>query len=316
MKQLMTNQLMKWWKWLERQNQTLVIVLMLGLSLVLVVAGWMVWKQKSLNNSQGGVKVAATIFPLYDIVRNVAGNEVETVLVLPPGSSPHTYESAPSDVEKMVGSRVVFAIGHGLDDWASKLAESAGVKKMAIVDRDIQLLGSSDPKVGVADPHYWLTVPNAMLISKTVADELAITFPDKAKIFMKNQNDYAIKLAKFDLEMRKELMAIPNMNLAVFHGAWNYFAKEYGLTVVATFEEFAGKSPTPEELKQFSKNIKDAKVTTIFTEPQFSPMEVEPIAKDLGVGISLLDPEGGVAGRGSFIELMQFNVGQIINASK
>ena len=79
------------------------------------------------------VKVAATIFPLYDIVRQVAGPVADVVLVLPPGASPHTFEPAPSSVRALDGARALFVIGHGLDDWAVRLAR--GVRGRATVIR-------------------------------------------------------------------------------------------------------------------------------------------------------------------------------------
>ncbi len=51
-------------------------------------------------------KVAATIFPLYDLVRQVAGPAVEVILLVPPGTSEHTFtvrpgRSAPSRVARL-----------------------------------------------------------------------------------------------------------------------------------------------------------------------------------------------------------------------
>ena len=46
------------------------------------------------------LKVAATIFPLYDLVRQVAGPAVEVVLLVPPGGSPHTFTVKPGTVRR------------------------------------------------------------------------------------------------------------------------------------------------------------------------------------------------------------------------
>jgi hypothetical protein len=52
----------------------------------------------------GTVKVAATIFPLHDIARQVAGSVADVALVLPPGASPHTFEPTPASVRELSGA--------------------------------------------------------------------------------------------------------------------------------------------------------------------------------------------------------------------
>jgi zinc transport system substrate-binding protein len=248
------------------------------------------------------------------MVKNIAGNDFEVVLLLPPGSSPHTFDPNPSDVKKTLGTQQIFAIGHGIDNWVGKMVDSDQKQRIIIVDMGIQLLTSGEKDEDV-DPHYWLTVPNAMLISKNVADNLTANYPNLAASINYNHNEYEKKLAKLDYELRKNLNQLGNRNIAVYHSAWNYFANEYGLKVVASYEEFAGKTPTPPQLADFMKKIKTAQVTTIFSEPEFSQMELEAVANDLQVKVSILDPEGGVPGRDSYISMMQFNVQRIIDAN-
>src|SRR5262245_47337796 len=84
-------------------------------------------------------KVAATIFPLYDLVRQVAGPAVEVVLLVPPGASPHTFTVKPGTVRALTGCVAVFTIGHGLDDWATRLAQEAGVKRTIVTDAGLSL---------------------------------------------------------------------------------------------------------------------------------------------------------------------------------
>lgn len=62
----------------------------------------------------------ATIAPLADLVRSVAGPGWTVRTVIPPGTSPHVFEPEPSDLRKLVGARVVFVAGAGYDDWVRK----------------------------------------------------------------------------------------------------------------------------------------------------------------------------------------------------
>jgi zinc transport system substrate-binding protein len=290
-----------------------IAVLLLAIVLLLLLFTIHVVKNFPLSVSNKD-KVAATIFPLHDITRNIAGSAVGVELILPAGSSPHTFDLTPKQASNLSGSRAVFAIGHGLDSWASKLVATADVEKIVVVDKGIEFLASSDTDEPGDDPHYWLSTGNAKIIAGEVRDELVVLFPEKADIFEENYLLYMGKLDALDAEIRASLSKLPNRNIAAFHNAWSYYAKEYGIRVVASFEEFPGKEPTPQYLAEFQDIVKQKGVKVLFSEPQFSTRSLEPIANDLGVSFSVLDPLGGVDGRESFEELMRYNTTQIVNA--
>lgn len=297
---------------------------------ILVLIGAVIFyisHKNNLTTNSDKPKVAATIFPIYDISRTIAGDSVDVVLVLPPGASPHSYEPSPEGIKNLQGSDALFMIGHGIDNWSTSMANSAGIEHQITVDKNVQLKEMieehhhdeeedhehEEPLDGM-DPHYWLSMENAEGIATQVRDELSTLYPEYAEDFNKNHKTYLEKLNEVNVELSAKISALPNKNIATFHNAYGYFSESYGLTVVTTFEEFPGEEPTPEYLREFTATIEEHEVTVIFSEPQFSTRSLEPIAQDLGVTISQLDPIGGVEGRESFIALMNYNVNQIISA--
>ncbi len=85
------------------------------------------------------LKVAATIFPLQDIVRNVAGQEVQVVQLIPAGASPHSYSLNPGQLARARGAEVIFAIGHGLDNFAAERVSRSTGAVVKVVDEGIEL---------------------------------------------------------------------------------------------------------------------------------------------------------------------------------
>jgi ABC-type Zn uptake system ZnuABC Zn-binding protein ZnuA len=75
---------------------------------------------------RGRPVVAATIFPIGDIVRAIAGSAADVVVILPAGASPATFEPAPDVVRRLAGSRLIVAVGAGADDWGSGVANAMG----------------------------------------------------------------------------------------------------------------------------------------------------------------------------------------------
>lgn len=252
--------------------------------------------------------VAATIFLVCDIVRQVAGPSADVVLVLPPGASPHTFEPTPAAVRALSGARALFVIGHGLDDWAARLAQGAGVPRLVPVDGGITLRRAHDASPrGRVDPHYWLSAPNAKGIARTVAAELTRLAPDQRAEIEPALAAYLARLDAADAEVRRVVADLPTRRIVTFHDAFGYFAAAYGLEVVATFEPYAGLEPSPRFVIEFQRTIRAAGVRVVFTEPQLSVDALRPIARDLGVTLGVLDPLGGLPGRESYIDLLLFD---------
>ncbi|MBO41287.1 MAG: hypothetical protein CL729_07045, partial [Chloroflexi bacterium] len=73
--------------------------------------------QSSSTETTTKLALSGTIFPVYDIVRQIAGDKADVSLLLAPGESPHTFNMTPSVQRAISESAIVFGIGEGLDEW-------------------------------------------------------------------------------------------------------------------------------------------------------------------------------------------------------
>ena len=112
------------------------------LALVVMVICWSLGWGTGRGIAASRLKVAATIFPLYDLIRQVAGPDLDVTLLVPPGASPHMATFTPSTIRALTGSAAIFIIGHGLDDWVARLASDAGMTHTIRVDKGIALQAS------------------------------------------------------------------------------------------------------------------------------------------------------------------------------
>ncbi|GIX49034.1 MAG: periplasmic divalent manganese/zinc-binding lipoprotein [Candidatus Tectimicrobiota bacterium] len=269
--------------------------------------------------------MAATIFPLYDLVRHVAGEAVEVVLLVPPGASPHTFSPRPQTIRALTGCRTIFAIGHGLDNWAASLARDAGVPSVITVDKGLVLrpwqpAGEAAAEAAAAhrhdevDPHYWLDLANAQVMVRTIAEALARLWPAAQAQFQQQAAAYAQQLQAADAAIRQQLASLPRREIATLHMAFGYFAAAYGLRIVATFEPVPGQEPTPRHVEAFLRRLRAHNLRVVFVEPQLVVTPLQALARDAGLELRLLDPLGGVAGRDSYLAMMRFNAEQIAAA--
>ncbi len=313
-------------KRIMKLNNTKIVGMMFGISGMLVVLGWGIRLVLGENVAVEGenMTVAATIFPVYDMTRKIAAEGIEVELLLQPGSSPHTFDLDPGMAKKLARTDVVYMIGHGVDDWIRDEAANLGVKRLAVVDREIKLMEygvSGEDETGGhgrggVDPHYWLSGANALLMSRNIKESLKILYPMYAEEIEDRYQEYAKELAKMDVEMRNMFLGLGNRKMAVFHPAWGYFARDYGLEVVAIFEENAGVNPDPKHVAFFIDKIRENQLAVVYTEPQFSDDQLLGLIKDAGIVTAELDPLGGVWGRESYVELMKYNASRIVNAQK
>jgi ABC-type Zn uptake system ZnuABC Zn-binding protein ZnuA len=218
---------------------------------------------------------------------------------------------------------VVYAIGHGIDGWADVIAESTGTP-VVVVDKDIELLPFDAPTEdqdadrheqeetaalpdGVAaDPHYWLSPRNAVHMTRTIAADRATRRPDHSSTVAANADRYVHALAQTDAQIHGLLESVPNKNLVTLHDAWGYFAAEYGLRITGSFEPAPGKEPTPAWISALGKAVTAAKVRAVYAEPQLSSQGLEAFAKDHGLKIISIDPEGSESAD-SYIDMLRHN---------
>lgn len=309
------------------------------LLIILILAGLLSARTSTVST---GPRVAATIFPVADLTERVAGDLIEVELILEPGASPHTFELTPRKATRLAGISAVFGIGHGLDNWAAGIAEVSDAPVVHL-DEHADLHCGEDVHVHdhdddghdeheeeeddhhededsheeevhdeheseeACDPHYWLSVPNAIAMVEQIEEELSTIYPAHADTFQANAEETTVELEALDTEIRSIAEGANNTNVITFHDSYNYFAEEYGFEVRGSFEPSPGQEPTPRELAELQELVQLYSIQTLFSEPQLSQTSVSAFVKDVDVAIMELDPLGGADDRASYDALMRYN---------
>ncbi|MBU1712528.1 MAG: metal ABC transporter substrate-binding protein [Proteobacteria bacterium] len=268
------------------------------------------------------IPVAASIFPVADMVKQVGGDYVEVFSVIPPGASPHTYEPKPSVMKKISSVKVFFMIGAGLEYWNEKFFKNTGGRLIKIVLSDgvdlihgkahhhVEKAGKPHSEDSFANPHIWLDVEIAKSMVKRIVTALASLDNRHAPYYEERGNKYIAELDRLDKIIYNETGKFKTKKYVSFHPAWEYFARRYGLESAGVIESVPGKSPTPLEIKRIVEDIKIHGVKAVFAEPQFNPKVAEVIAKEAEINVLMLDPMGGpgINERESYIDIMKYNL--------
>ena len=259
------------------------------------------------------ILVAASIAPLADFARQVGGDRVEVITLVPPGASPHTYELKPSQVRQVAGARLLVLNGAGLEYWAEKLVRAAGNPMLEVVDtsRGIPLL---DAGAHGANPHIWLDPQQAMRQVQNIRDALVRVDPALGRTYEANAARFLAELQDLDREIAAEVRGWRTKQFIAFHPAWVYFARRYGLEQAGVIERSPGREPSPAELARIVETAKRVGARAIFAEPQFSPKAAEAIARESGARVLFLDPLGSSLKDRSYLAMMRSNVFQMAPA--
>ncbi len=326
------------------------------------------------TNKENKPKVAATIFPIYDITRQIGGEDLEVVSILPPGGSPHYFEVNPSLLKNLKGTGTIFMIGQELDGWVEKIVDNIDSAELVDLSQSINLKEfeehddheeheeegehhedeheehadhdhheheeihedhhdeeshhedhddhegdhehEHEHAHGENDPHYWLSPDNAKVIANVIYTELSEDYPALEKDFRVRRDLFINELETKNKEWKEKIAKVNNKNLVTFHDAFDYFADHFGLNILATFEPFAGKEPTPKYLANLEHIIEEKNIKAMYVEPQFSAASLESFANDNNVSLGILDPLGGEKERQTYIDLIDYNVNSIINTQK
>lgn len=274
-------------------------------------------------------KTVTTIYPVYDMARQIAGQRVEVICLMNPGESPHTFEFTPERIKKLEGAEIAIKVGLGLDDWLDNTLKSLD-SNISIYDihKGIEFMegecshdhGSDHHDTnhhhGQANPHIWLSLENAKIIVENIYHILSENYPEYDNYFVENKQHYLEEIKDLDAAFKQEAQGFSKKKFIAHHDAWVYLAHDLGIEQVMSVEPFPGKEPTPAYIIQLQKTVDQYNIETVFIEPQLSPDVVNFLTQDMALEVRTLDPLGGTDETETYLELMTYNFEQIKGALK
>jgi zinc transport system substrate-binding protein len=261
--------------------------------------------------------VVATIYPLWEFARQVAGDRAEAVSLVPAGVEPHDWEPAPRDVSQVRRAAVLVHTGTNLDGWAEKLladlTERRGVVVNARGGLSVLTVG------GITDPHVWLDPTLARVQVLAIAGGLEQADPAGRAVYAENAKAFVARLDALDLEFAAGLAECARREVVTSHAAFAYLARRYRLTQVPVMGISPEAEPSPADLAAIVRTARRLKVTHVFYETLVSPRLAETLSRELGATPLPLNPIEGVspaeaaAGTG-YLELMRANLANLRTA--
>jgi zinc transport system substrate-binding protein len=246
--------------------------------------------------------IFVSVVPQKFFVQSIAEDLVDVQVMVRPGANPATYEPKPSQMAKLAGTVLYFAIGVPFEKaWLEKISAVNPEMKIVPTDKNIKKMamtehhhGSSVENTGnthhhgILDPHIWLSPPLVKKQAKVMLVALHDILPDKKDILEKNFKRFIAELTEIDLELRKDFHNNQGLQFMVFHPSWGYFARDYGLKQIAV--ELEGKSPKFAQLQELIHHARENDIHILFVQPQFSTKKAKIIAREIHGKVEVADP--------------------------
>lgn len=304
--------------------------IVLGIALLLSLIGLGACRSSQTQEASGKPKVAVTTSFLYDMVYQLAGDEVERELLIPAGEDPHLYVAKSSDLSKLQEADLVFYHGLHFEGKMVEALEKTGVAVSKNFDKkDVNTMEEDGEQV--VDPHFWFSIPLYQSAVEVASEELQKLLPEKAEEIKKNTASYQARLDELNSWVEQELSLLPKDRryLVTPHDAFNYFAKSYDFTLYAPQGVSTDSEVANSDMIETVNLIIDHDIKAIFTESTTNPERMEKLqeaVKAKGGQVEVVTGEGkelfsdSLAPEGqegdTFIDMYKHNVGLIVSYLK
>lgn len=207
------------------------------------------------------LKIVTTIFPEYDWVRQIAGDQIsnmELTMLLDNGIDLHSYQPTADDIMKISDCDIFVYVGGESDEWVEDALKEAVNKDMQVINL-LEVLGDSvkteEMVEGMqetehdheheeeADEHVWLSLKNAQTLSDAIASALETADPANKETYAANAASYVEKLAALDTQYQEAVNNASQKTLLFGDRfPFRYLVDDYGLSYYAAFAGCSAES--------------------------------------------------------------------------
>ncbi|MEK4994186.1 metal ABC transporter substrate-binding protein [Paenibacillus sp. FSL H7-0918] len=321
---------------------------LLVLALILVFTLSACGPKSSGSIVEGKVNVVTTFYPIYEFAKEIGGEDINAINLLPVGVEPHDWTPRSQDIINTSKAQLFLYNGAGLEGWVPnflKGLDSSSKVKAVEVSQGIDYImtdeddghdhGASEEESHQnedtdhnsnasgdslhTDPHTWVSPKSAIVMAQNIKESLQSVDPEHKEGYEERYNKLAERLQALDSKFKEELAKLPNHKIVVSHQAFSYLARDYGLDQHAIMGLSPDAEPRGQDLVKLAKIVKDEGIKYIFFEELVSDKLAKTLAAEAGVSTMVLNPVEGLTAEqekngDNYFTLMEKNLQNLIMA--
>lgn len=277
------------------------------------------------NRDSEKLKIISTVFPPYDLAKQIAGDNADISILLPPGSESHTYEPTAKEILEIQNCDIFLYIGGENEQWAEKIIssnKSDSVKTVKLIDcvktleeADLHEEEHHEEHSHEADEHIWTSPKNEQLMLTAVYDAICEADPENKAVYTKNKDSYNEQLSELDKAYKEAIDNAKNKTIIIADKfPFRYLAEEYGLDCYAAFSSCSDESePSAAAMTSLISKIKEQNIPVVYYLEFSSTKVADTLCSETGASSLMLhschnvskeDLEKGI----SYVDLMNQNL--------
>ena len=262
------------------------------------------------------IQVVTTFSTLNSFVEGVGGSHVSVHNLVPVGASPEDYQPAPQDIAALSQARLVVQNGLGIETWLQQTIQNAGNRDMHVL-----VLSNGMPNIIDHNPHLWMDPRMARAYVSMIVDSLSQIDPAHRSDYLRNAANYDRKLFYLEKWIAAQIETIPpsHRSMIIFHNAFDYYNRRFGIRTVGVIELSPGQDPNPSYVAHLVDLARKNNVRAVFSEPEYSPKLAQTLAKSAGIQVvtNLYDDSIGNDPRvHDYVSMLIYDTGVITKALK
>lgn len=265
--------------------------------------------KKDNRAASQGIRVAVSVFPLYDIARNICGDRGSAFFVIPAGADPHTFEPRPSIARDLQDTTLFVGVAREFDGWIERYLPASASRIYLIETKQ----GGPDP-----NPHIWLSVKKARIIAAAMAKQMGDVDPGNSGYYRGNLKNYEEQLDALDETIAAMFLHKTRKSFIQWHEAWDYFAADYGLAIAGTVQREGSEKASVRSMKEIVDRALRDGVTAIVVSLSSEDRTARVLAGEIKGDIVRLDGTGdpATADRSTYLQFMKYNAETLAKALK
>lgn len=277
-------------------------------------------------------QIVTSIFPVYEIVREVAGDQADVHLMVGASEDAHHYEPSAKAIMRVNEADAFIYSSDEMEFWVSDMlavVENEGLHTIELSE-NIDLEIASEEKLddheeeesheghdhGNIDPHIWL---NPMAMAEQIpmlTDLLSEIDPAGATAYQENGQRLTKDLEDLDISFQESFAGAKNRAFVVQHKAFGHLAERYNLTQLSVGGLSTEVEPNPKDLIKVIQFVEANDTEVIFYQSGNTSAVAETIATETGAEIAVLydlenKPEGIDETGNMYLKAMSHNLEQL-----
>jgi zinc/manganese transport system substrate-binding protein len=277
-------------------------------------------------------RVVATTSTFASLVREIAKDLVEVRYVSLPKFNTHYFQPKFSDVRNVRNADLFVQAGLDHELWTQAILEASGKPDLFLgasqnvaMAQGVRLLDVPESGLSRArgdvhifgNPHIWMNPENARVMAGTLARKLGQLDPPHAEAYEANAADFITRLDKKIEEWKAKAAHVRGKEVVSYHKDIAYLADFLGLEAKRFYEPKPGIPPSPKELIDLEKYIRENGVKAIVQPVYYSREATDALAKRSGAKVHIICQNAGeLPGTDDYISLFDYNIRTISEALK